>query len=144
MGPILLHHWSCRRRTRCLLTSSPGDCLAAAHLTGRALEGRINLCEVVHGSELATKAIRVWVVSIASESLPARGVVLHPWLSVIEADVVDAVALLLCGALLPTKELLCMAGDLHWRFSGDEVLRDVLPITTSIRAQAKQEIPVVR
>jgi hypothetical protein len=106
--------------------------MAAARLTGRALEGRINLCEVVHGSELATRAIAVWVVSIAT------------WLSVIEADVIDAVALLLCGALLPTKELLCMARDLHWRFSGDEVLRDVLPITSSIRAKAKQEIPVVR
>lgn len=146
LGPISLHHWSCRRTSRCL--SSPGDCLAAARLTGMALEGRINLCEVVHGSELATKgAITVWVVSIIateSQCLPARRVVLRPWLSVVEADVVDAVALLLCGALLPTKELLCMAGDLHWRFGGDEVLRDVLPVTASIHAQATQEFPVVR
>jgi hypothetical protein len=47
------------------------------------------------------------------------------------------------GALLPTEELLCMAIDLHWRLSGDEVPRDVHPVTTTIHVQATEEIPAL-
>jgi hypothetical protein len=83
---------------------------------------------------LSLNVIIICVVSTAAkgERLRTRRVLLHPWLCVIEADIIDAEALFSSGALLPMEILLCMATDLVWRPCGDEVPRYVLPVTTAI------------
>lgn len=123
LAPILLHHWS-YKRTCCLLFRSPCGYFVVICLAG--------ICEAVKGNMFSIEAIVVCVVSTASEGElpPARRVVLHPWLCVIEADIIDAKAFS-GGAPLPTKILLRMARDLHWCPCRNEVLGDVLPFTTA-------------
>lgn len=63
---------------------------------------------------LGTGAIVVWIAR-EGERFRAGGriILLPPRLNIMEADVIDAVALLPGGAPQPEKVLLCMAGDLH-------------------------------
>jgi len=93
-----------------------------------------SMCEFVQDSMLSLNAIIICVVSTAAkgERLQTRRVLLHPWLCVIEAHIIDVEALFPSGALLPMKILLCMAADLDWRPCGDKVPRYVLPATTAI------------
>ena len=109
-----------------MLTSSPGGNLSTARLASK--------CEFVQDSVLSLKVIIICIVSIATEgeSLQTRRVLLHPWLCVIEADIIDGEALFPSGALLPMEILLRMAADLDWRPCGDKVPRYVLPATTTI------------
>jgi hypothetical protein len=92
---------------------------------------------------LSLNVIIICVVSTVTKgkSLQTRRVLLHPWLCVIEANIIDAEALFPSGALLPLEILLCMAADLDWRPCGDEVPRYVLPATTAIHFKAAEEIP---
>jgi len=55
----------------------------------------------IHRSWLIAGAIVIWVIGTASdgEPLPNRIIVLHPKLGVVEADVIDAIALLLIWVL---------------------------------------------
>ena len=94
----------------------------------------VSIREFVQDSVLSLKVIIICVVSTATEgeSLQTRRVLLHPWLCVIEADIIDAEALFSSGALLPMEILLRMAIDLDWHPCGDEVPRYVLPVTTTI------------
>lgn len=120
----LLRRWRSYRRTcSCLLVCNPCSYLVVTCLAA-------GIREAVKGTVVC---IIVRTASSEGERLPAaRGVVLpHPWLCVVEANIVDAKALFLCGALLPAEILLCMARDLHWCPCGDEVLGDVLPFTTA-------------
>lgn len=93
-----------------------------------------SMCEFVQDNILSLKVIIFVVVSSMTkgESLQTRRVLLHPWICVIEVDIIDAKSLFSCGALFPMEILLCMAADLYWRPCGDEVLRYVLPVTTTI------------
>ena len=125
LAPIHLCHWSYKRTYCCLLVRNPCSYVVDTCLAGT--------CKAVKGNMFSIKAIVVCVVSTANEGecLPARRFVLHPWLCVIEADIIDAEALFFGGALLPTEILLRMARDLHRCPCGDEVLGDVLPFTTT-------------
>ena len=109
-----------------MLTSSPGGNLSTALLA--------SMCEFVQDSVLSLKVIIICVVSIVAEveSLRMRRILLHPWLCVIKADIIDAEALFSSGALLPMEILLRMTADLDWRPCGDKVPRYVLPATTTI------------
>jgi hypothetical protein len=88
----------------------------------------------------------IWIICTTGkgERLPAGRVVMHPRFSIIEADIINTVALLFGGALYPMEVLLRMVGDLHRRLSGDEVPRDVLPVTAAIHVQTTEELPVVK
>ena len=92
-----------------------------------------SMCEFVQDSMLSLNAIIICVVSTAAkgERLQTRRVLLHPWLCVIEAHIIDVEALFPSGALLPMEILLRMATDLDRRPCGDEVPRYVLPATTA-------------
>lgn len=83
---------------------------------------------------LDTSTIVAWVVGTFGESnpLPIVSVVLRYGLSIIESNVVDAVALPMGGILEPSKVLLGMAGDLQWCPGDNKILRDALPIATTI------------
>ena len=93
------------------------------------------MCEFVQNSMLSLNVIIMCVVSTMAEgeTLQTRRVLLHPWLCIIEANIIDAEALFPSGALVPVEILLCMATDLIRRPCGDEVPRYVLPVTTAIR-----------
>ena len=93
-----------------------------------------SMCEFVQDSLLSLNVIIICVVSTAAkgERLQTRRVLLHPWLCVIEAHIIDVEALFPSGALLPMEILLRMAADLDWRPCGDKVPRYVLPATTTI------------
>jgi hypothetical protein len=144
----------CRRRSCCgsgishlLFTSSPG-CLIGARLTGIVLEwrwrpdwGKVVVHgggKVVHGRGRLGRSRLLATGDVAAvgegEGLPAGGVVggFYPGLGVVEANVVDAVALLGGAALVPAVVLLRVAGDLHRRLGLDEVLGDVLPVATAV------------
>ena len=103
------------------------------------------MCKVVHGWKLVAGSIAIWIIRTSKgEWLPTGRVVWGPRFIIIEANIINTVALFLVGALLhPTKVLLRMAGDLHRCPSGDEVPGDVLPITTAIHAQTTEELPVM-
>ena len=126
LAPIHLCHWSYKRTYCCLLVRNPCSYLVDTCLAGT--------CKAIKCNMFSSKAIGVCLVSTASEGegLQARRVVLHPWLCVIEADIIDAEALFSSGALLPMEILLRMAIDLDWRPCGDEVPRYVLLVTTTI------------
>jgi len=83
---------------------------------------------------LSLNVIIICVVSTAAkgERLRTRRVLLHPWLCVIEAHIIDVEALFPSCALLPMEILLRMAADLDWRPCGDKVPRYILPATTTI------------
>ena len=70
-----------------------------------------SMCEFVQDSMLSLNAIIICVVSTAAkgERLRTRRVLLHPWLCVIEAHIIDVEALFPSGALLPMEILLRMA-----------------------------------
>ena len=103
------------------------------------------MCKVVHGWKLVAGSIAIWIIRTSKgEWLPTGRVVWGPRFIIIEANIINTVALFLVGALLhPTKVLLRMAGDLRWRLSGDEVPRDVLPVAAAVHVQTTEELPVV-
>lgn len=140
-----MHRRRRRRTSPNLLTSTPSGRLAAARLASTVKEGRPDLGDVLHGGELAATAVAVRVVGTAGEGecLPARSVVQRPGLGVVEANIVDAVALPRGGALQPAEVLLSVAGDLHRRLGGDKVLGDVLPIAAAVHEQPAEELPAV-
>jgi hypothetical protein len=134
-----------------LITSCPGCRLTA----GIVLEWGPDWGRVVHnGSRLGKTllatgnvAAAVGVVVAAGEEggcLPPGRVVggRCPGLGVVEADVVDAVALPRGGALQPAVVFLRVAGDLHRRPGLDEVSGDVLPVAAAEHAQPTEELPV--
>ena len=88
----------------------------------------------------------IWIICTTGkgERLLARRAIMYPRFSIIEAYIINTIALLLGGALHPTEVLLRMAGDLHQRLSGDEVPRVVLPVATAVHVQTTEELPVVR
>ena len=101
----------------------------------------MDLSLVVHCGVLATSTIAAWVVGTTSEAepFPVGGIILSQRLGIIEADVIDAIALPTSRILQPSKVLLGMARDLQWCPSGDEVPRDVLPIATAVYLQTTKE-----
>jgi hypothetical protein len=103
-------------------------------------DGPLDLSQVVHGGVLVASTIVVRIVGAAIEgiSLPSGSVVLHPWLNIIEANVIDAVALPAGSVLLLEKVLLGMAGDLHRCPGGDKVLRDILPVAAAVLADQEE------
>ena len=109
-----------------MLTSSPGGNLSTARMA--------SMCEFVQDNLLSFNVIIICVVSTTAKGkrLRTRRVLLHPWLCVIEASIIDAEVLFPSGPLLPMEILLRMAIDLDWRPCGDEVPRYVLPVTTTI------------
>jgi hypothetical protein len=100
---------------------------------------------VVHCGVLATGTIAAWVVGTSgeAESFPVGSIILSSRLGIIEADVVDAIALPTSRILQPSKVLLGMVGDLQWCSSGDKVLRDVLSVFTAIHLQTMKELPAL-
>ena len=139
-APSPLRYWNCRRTggTHLLVVTSPGTGrrLAAVNigLTGVIRDGRLDLIRVVHGGVLAASTIVVRIVGAAIEGmpLPSGSVVLHPWLNIMEANIIDAVTLLAASVPLLEKVLLSMARDLHRCPSGDKVLRDILPVAAAV------------
>ena len=137
-APSPLRYWNCRRTggPRLLVVTSPGRHLTAVNigLTGVMKDGRLDLIQVAHGGVLAASTIVVRIVGAAIEGmpLPSGSVVLHPWLNIMEANIIDAVTLLAASVPLLEKVLLSMARDLHRCPSGDKVLRDILPVAAAV------------
>jgi hypothetical protein len=101
------------------------------------------MCKVVHGGKLAAGSIDIWIIRTSKgEWLPTGRVIQGLRFIIIEANIINTVALFFVGALQPTKVLLRMAGDLHRCPGGDKVPGDVLPITAAIHAQTTKELPV--
>jgi hypothetical protein len=90
---------------------------------------------------LPNTTIAVWVVNTTSEggTFLVESVVLCPGLSIIETNIINAIALPTTRIPQPLEILLSMARDLHWCPSLDKVLRDALPVTTTIHMQAAKE-----
>ena len=148
-APSPLHYWNSRRTGGPhMVVTSPGRHLAAVNigLTGVIKDGRLFLILVVHGGMLAasTIAIRIVGATIGVIPLPSGSVVLHPWLNIREANIIDAVTLPVGSVPMLEKELLGMARDLHRCSSGDKVLRDILPVATAVHLQTTKKQPVVR
>ena len=101
----------------------------------------MDLSLVVHCGVLAASTIAARVVGTSTEvePFPVGGIILSPRLGIVEADVVDAIALPTSRILQPPEVFLGMARDLQRCPSGDEVLRDVLPTTTAVHLQTTKE-----